>query len=145
MKNLLLSLIMLLGGCYDYEYQNPNTPADPLPHTEEAITLVWEYLGLSYTEAPTVYWFEGPCIEGVAFVDNKPCHVGAYLWDYNEAWLVVPAIRGLSRSSLAHELMHAKLHLSTGNGDPHHTLVDQWEKIPSIRTLLEQRFPSELE
>ena len=120
MRNALL--LVLLSACtpeywYYPEYTKP--PQD----WESAAALVWEHLGESTEDMPTIEWVTCDCIEelGVEFGPNATgCHTGAYFHRLDDIYLTIRSDR-VSGTSLTHELIHAMLWRSEVTGcDPLH-------------------------
>lgn len=117
----------LLSGCYMGAEQVINAEVAAPAGAEQAVEMVWKALGCGPDTdcdyLPPIHWVEGPCI--LPMTAGK-CQGGRVLaggpFGKGEIYIVVQeSSTSLSRTSLAHELLHSMLGQRTGNSDHNHT------------------------
>lgn len=135
MRHLILTLV--LTGCAG------NLDADLEGDTPEAVGVAvaeWSLhldAELSPDDAPPVTWHPGSCVDPpVGLMDDPPdCILGYYHnGSPGEIHLATPTIPIISRSALAHELLHWSLRASRDDSDGDHggpewCLVDDVNRV----------------
>ncbi len=117
MSRSAASFLLFAAACDQPVPSNPEVGAPT--NAELAAEVVWDKLGQSgpeLGEMPEITWMKGPCLLNLP-QPPADCVAGWYVPDLHRAWLVYK-VRP-SDSSLAHELVHAALHLR-GTGDESH-------------------------
>jgi hypothetical protein len=128
------SFWVYLGGCTSAPIPD-NPAADPPARADEAASVVWTSLG-SESPLPPIHWVGGDCL--TPSLSTVHCELGRYI--EGEVWVLVRAEAEdpPSRTSLAHELMHASLDRIWGDPDPNHTRPE-WGMLSVLQNDLVQR------
>jgi hypothetical protein len=122
----LAALLLLTIGCGASD--TPVQTADP------AVSFVWHsLLGRDDSPPPVLYVDGSACGEGTSYkaipwiIDGKVrCIGGIYTWG---TVFVVRVDGSLSKSALAHELLHPMLERAIGTMDPGHAR-QEWAIVP---------------
>jgi hypothetical protein len=118
MERMVLRLALLLPlSCLLACVPARGDPA-PMPGQEEALAIVWYQTYGMTDRPPAIEWHDGTCSNGrPGFNDfDGTCLAGNFS---DELYLVVQA-RAHGFAGVAHELLHAALKVSRGDGDGGH-------------------------
>ena len=132
----LFVVVVFAGGC--------GWPAVERDGEEEARALVWgafaeEFPVDFHPSPPAVRWEEGePCPwdPGVMTLTWKHCYFGVYMPGSDNVYLLLVPGEPLWRSGYVHEMMHAWLVKTRGDGDANHASPVWNTTVPAVQKLL---------